>query len=223
MVEAAVVGALAFAASAGVATFFAPCAFPLLPGYVGYYLSESDRDTGMLAPAVAAAGGALGALGVVALLVLAVGSASEDCAPGTRTGCRGWANRLRHRDAPEPGARTSRPASRTIGVSNRIRCVRCRVCRRRSGLCGATLVRRGDPGARNACPLECPGTGSVCTRGDAPTCRSDIARWRRGRLLAHPGQVFETRPTGCSRGDDTGRRWAGLPCSVRTRCAVTRR
>lgn len=35
MVQTAVVGALAFATSAGVATFFAACAFPLLPGYVG--------------------------------------------------------------------------------------------------------------------------------------------------------------------------------------------
>ena len=81
MVEAAVVGALAFAASAGVATFFAPCAFPLLPGYVGYYLSENDGNTGMLAPAGAAAGGALGALAVVALLVLAVGQPVKTALP----------------------------------------------------------------------------------------------------------------------------------------------
>jgi cytochrome c-type biogenesis protein len=81
MLEPAVVGALAFAASAGVATFFAPCAFPLLPGYVGYYLSENDGDTGMLAPAGAAAGGALGALAVVALLVLAVGQPVKTALP----------------------------------------------------------------------------------------------------------------------------------------------
>lgn len=81
MVETAVVGALAFAASAGVATFFAPCAFPLLPGYVGYYLSETDRETGMLLPAAAAAGGALGALTVVALLVLAVGRPVKNALP----------------------------------------------------------------------------------------------------------------------------------------------
>jgi len=73
MTEAGVVGAIGFAASAGVATFFAPCAFPLLPGYVGYYLSENGRDTGTLAPAAAAAAGALCSLTVVALLVLAVG------------------------------------------------------------------------------------------------------------------------------------------------------
>ena len=81
MVEPAVVGALAFAASAGVATFFALCAFPLLPGYVGYYLSENDGDTGMLAPAGAAAGGALSALAVVALLVLAVGQPVKTALP----------------------------------------------------------------------------------------------------------------------------------------------
>ncbi|KAB1194531.1 cytochrome C biogenesis protein [Haloferax sp. MBLA0076] len=39
-------GTLAFALSAGVATFFAPCAYPLLPGYVGYYLSRDDADLG---------------------------------------------------------------------------------------------------------------------------------------------------------------------------------
>lgn len=81
MVETAVGGAVAFAASAGVATFFAPCAFPLLPGYIGYYLSENDRDAGMLVPAAAAAGGALGALTVVALLVLAVGRPVKTALP----------------------------------------------------------------------------------------------------------------------------------------------
>ncbi|AFK18963.1 cytochrome C biogenesis protein [Haloferax mediterranei ATCC 33500] len=39
-------GTLVFAASAGVATFFAPCAFPLLPGYVGYYLSRDEAGLG---------------------------------------------------------------------------------------------------------------------------------------------------------------------------------
>jgi cytochrome c-type biogenesis protein len=31
--------------SAGTATFFAPCAFPLLPGYVSYFLGETSRHT----------------------------------------------------------------------------------------------------------------------------------------------------------------------------------
>ena len=35
---------LGLAFSAGVATFFAPCAFPLLPGYVAYYLGHGAAD-----------------------------------------------------------------------------------------------------------------------------------------------------------------------------------
>jgi cytochrome c-type biogenesis protein len=71
----AVAGTLAFAASAGLATFFAPCAFPLLPGYVGYYASESDGEgnAAMLPAAAAAATGAFLALAGVAALVLALG------------------------------------------------------------------------------------------------------------------------------------------------------
>ena len=32
--------------SAGAATFFAPCAFPLLPGYLSYFLSDTVSNTG---------------------------------------------------------------------------------------------------------------------------------------------------------------------------------
>jgi len=35
---------VAFAFSAGAATFFAPCAYPLLPGYVSYYLGETVAE-----------------------------------------------------------------------------------------------------------------------------------------------------------------------------------
>lgn len=35
-----------FAFAAGVATFFAPCAFPLLPGYVAFYLGSDDGTPG---------------------------------------------------------------------------------------------------------------------------------------------------------------------------------
>jgi cytochrome c-type biogenesis protein len=81
MAEVAVLGTLAFAASAGVATLFAPCAFPLLPGYVGCYLRESDGDVGMLPPATAATFGALGSLTLVALLVLALGQPLKNALP----------------------------------------------------------------------------------------------------------------------------------------------
>jgi len=38
---------LGFAFSAGAATFFAPCSFPLLPGYVSYYLGQDDGPTSL--------------------------------------------------------------------------------------------------------------------------------------------------------------------------------
>ena len=33
---------LSFAITAGIATFFSPCSYPLLPGYVGFYLNRTD-------------------------------------------------------------------------------------------------------------------------------------------------------------------------------------
>ena len=55
-----------FAASAGVATFLAPCAYPLLPGYVGYYVGREEATlAGALSRGLAATLGALCALAVV--------------------------------------------------------------------------------------------------------------------------------------------------------------
>ncbi|WP_276281152.1 cytochrome c biogenesis CcdA family protein [Halorussus caseinilyticus] len=73
-------GAVAFAASTGVTTFFAPCAFPLLPGYVGYYVSENDDSSGVV-PAAAAASGALVALGAIAALAFALGQTVTSVLP----------------------------------------------------------------------------------------------------------------------------------------------
>jgi cytochrome c-type biogenesis protein len=81
MIDSTTLGVLAFAASTGVATFFAPCAFPLLPGYVGYYLEQSERETPVLPAAGAAAVGALAALAVVAVLVLALGGPIRTALP----------------------------------------------------------------------------------------------------------------------------------------------
>jgi cytochrome c-type biogenesis protein len=44
MVDSALLATVTLAFSAGVATFFAPCAYPLLPGYVGYYVSVATDD-----------------------------------------------------------------------------------------------------------------------------------------------------------------------------------
>jgi cytochrome c-type biogenesis protein len=43
MTPAVAPGRLTFAATLGAFTFFAPCAFPLLPGYVAYYLGAGDE------------------------------------------------------------------------------------------------------------------------------------------------------------------------------------
>ena len=73
---------LGFAFSAGVATFFAPCAYPLLPGYVAFYLG----DAGPSAPLGgrlrrAAVVGGLASLGFFAVYAALAGVAA---AIGTR-------------------------------------------------------------------------------------------------------------------------------------------
>ncbi|MFB6092240.1 MAG: cytochrome c biogenesis protein CcdA [Haloquadratum sp.] len=80
MISAAYLGTVAFAAGAGLATFFAPCAFPLLPGYVGYYLQQQDDAPGIASGLVAAAG-ALVALGAVAAVVFAAGQRLTSALP----------------------------------------------------------------------------------------------------------------------------------------------
>ncbi|MFC6872429.1 cytochrome c biogenesis CcdA family protein [Halobellus marinus] len=73
MTSAAFLGTLGFAAGAGIATFFAPCAFPLLPGYVGYYLKQNSEQPALVSGAAAAAG-AIVTLGGVAALAFALGT-----------------------------------------------------------------------------------------------------------------------------------------------------
>lgn len=73
---------LGFAVSAGVATFFAPCSFPLLPGYVAYYLGEgdaTDRPLGQRLRRAAVVGiitslGFFLVYGILAGVVVAVGT-----------------------------------------------------------------------------------------------------------------------------------------------------
>lgn len=75
---AAVTATAGLALGAGVATFFSPCAYALLPGYVGYYVSAtSDDDVVPLTSAVvrglAASVGVAVVFVALAALVLAVG------------------------------------------------------------------------------------------------------------------------------------------------------
>jgi len=74
MVGTAFAGTVAFAVGGGLATFFAPCAYPLLPGYVGYYLGREEADLGgAFARGTAATVGALAVLAAFGALLFVVG------------------------------------------------------------------------------------------------------------------------------------------------------
>jgi cytochrome c-type biogenesis protein len=62
---------LAFASAAGFASFFAPCAFPLLPGYVSYYMGMVEVS-GKTKPSLYL--GAAGGLGIVVFFSIIGGS-----------------------------------------------------------------------------------------------------------------------------------------------------
>ena len=70
-----------FAFVAGIATFFSPCVFALLPGYVGYYVSAVERETaplsGALARGIAASLGALGTFALLSVGALMAGQTLE--------------------------------------------------------------------------------------------------------------------------------------------------
>jgi len=65
------VGVLAFAITAGVATFFSPCAYPLLPGYVGFYVSRTEGGEASLGGAIAR--GLVAGAGVLATFTVLLG------------------------------------------------------------------------------------------------------------------------------------------------------
>ncbi|WP_440767399.1 cytochrome c biogenesis CcdA family protein [Natronorubrum sp. DTA7] len=68
---------LTFALVAGVATFFSPCAYPLLPGYVGFYVSQTEGEqaslSGSLSRGLIAGVGVLGTFGVLLVAAYWVG------------------------------------------------------------------------------------------------------------------------------------------------------
>ncbi|WP_327052118.1 cytochrome c biogenesis CcdA family protein [Halomicrococcus gelatinilyticus] len=67
-------GAGVAAFGAGVATFFAPCAYPLLPGYVGYVAREGDVElSGVVARGFAASAGVLAVFGGIVVVLAAAG------------------------------------------------------------------------------------------------------------------------------------------------------
>ena len=78
-------GTTAFAFGAGVATFFSPCVYALLPGYVSYYVASVDSEAAPLSGAVsrgaAASVGALGTFAVLSAIALAAGEVLERALP----------------------------------------------------------------------------------------------------------------------------------------------
>lgn len=78
-------GTIAFALGAGAATFFAPCAYALLPGYVAFYTAASGNTTVPLSEAAirggAAGGGVLGTFGVLAVVAFFAAGTIERLLP----------------------------------------------------------------------------------------------------------------------------------------------
>ncbi|GAB3664373.1 cytochrome C biogenesis protein [Halopiger thermotolerans] len=69
MVDASTLESLTFALIAGISTFFSPCAYPLLPGYVGFYVNQTEGEGASLSGALGRGTVAgLGALGTLAAL-----------------------------------------------------------------------------------------------------------------------------------------------------------
>jgi cytochrome c-type biogenesis protein len=71
MLDAALLSTLGFAVTAGVVTFFSPCAYPLLPGYVGFYVSQTDTAESSLGHALGR--GLVAGAGVLAMFGILLG------------------------------------------------------------------------------------------------------------------------------------------------------
>lgn len=71
-------GTAVFALGAGIATFFSPCSYALLPGYVGYYAASVEDETPPLSGIFARGGAAaIGVLGTFLVLSIAAVLASD--------------------------------------------------------------------------------------------------------------------------------------------------
>ncbi|APW99254.1 cytochrome C biogenesis protein [Halobiforma lacisalsi AJ5] len=63
MIEPDVLTWIVVALGAGIGTFFSPCAYPLLPGYVGFYVSQTEGENASVGGAVSR--GLIAGLGVL--------------------------------------------------------------------------------------------------------------------------------------------------------------
>jgi cytochrome c-type biogenesis protein len=66
---------MVFAFTAGMVSFFSPCAFPLFPGYIAYYLGDQKkRNVSSTKIGLLAASGALTFFGILAVILFFVGN-----------------------------------------------------------------------------------------------------------------------------------------------------
>lgn len=80
-----IAGIASLALGAAVATFFAPCAYALLPGYVGYYVAATDAETaplsGALLRGLAATAGVFVTFGTLSVTAVIAGEALKRALP----------------------------------------------------------------------------------------------------------------------------------------------
>ncbi|MGQ3414301.1 cytochrome c biogenesis CcdA family protein [Natrinema sp. LN54] len=72
MIDSALVTSISFGLISGIATFFSPCSYPLLPGYVGFYVSQTDGDRASLGGALSR--GLVAGLGVLVTFGVLLGA-----------------------------------------------------------------------------------------------------------------------------------------------------
>ncbi|MCU4742754.1 cytochrome C biogenesis protein [Halobacteria archaeon AArc-m2/3/4] len=73
MIDPELLASLSFAFTLGVATFFSPCAYPLLPGYVGFYVSQTEGNEATLGGAISR--GLVAGVGVLVTFLVLIGVA----------------------------------------------------------------------------------------------------------------------------------------------------
>ena len=130
--------ALVFAVGAGVATVLSPCALPLVPGYVGYYVSATDGDhrVGVVVRATAVAAGVLATLGGLAGLAVVAGQSLTGAVP-----------------LLEPVVGVALVALGTASVSDRVPDWHVALPARRGDTAGFALFGVGYAGAAAGCVL----------------------------------------------------------------------
>src|SRR3989475_9711585 len=81
------VSIFALAAIAGIASFFSPCSFPMLPGYMAFFLTIDSKNPGRITKRRAVLSGALSSVGsivvyaIIAAVLVAPARAASAFAP----------------------------------------------------------------------------------------------------------------------------------------------